>query len=106
MPTKKELEEQIVSLKDMLKKANDKLKETINATEPDLGDNPYRAIGLFKKDKVYKFARIDYNPSTGACKIFSMADASRVPEAAHMAEYNLEEVITEEIIKRLREEDA
>lgn len=101
MPTKKELEEQIVSLKDMLKKAGDELKTRLNDVEPDLGDNPYRAVGLFKDGTKYKFARIDYNPENNACKIVSIEDAARIPEAAHLAKHNLEEVIDEEIFKRL-----
>lgn len=106
MPTKKELEEQVVSLKGMLKKVNEELKTRLNDVEPDLGDNPYRAIGLFKVGKEYKLARIDYNPENNASKVVSIDNASRVPEAAHMAKHSLEEAVEEEIIKRLEKDNA
>ncbi len=106
MPTKKELEEQNMTLKNKIKELNKQLKESFNVKEPELGDKPYRAIGLFKDGKAYKFAKIDYNPETKASKIISLEDASRVPEAAHMAKYNLEEIISDEIIARLEEDYA
>lgn len=106
MATKKELEEQVVSLKEMLKKVNEELKTRLNDVEPELGDRPHKALGLFKDGKNYKLVTIDYNPENNACKVVSMEDASRVPEAAHMAKHNLEEAVEEQIIKRLEEDYA
>ena len=105
MATKKELEDQVKQLKEKIKDLTNELKVSLSPKEDaDLGERPHRAIGLFKDKEAYKFARIDYNPETKATVFTSIEDASRVPDAAHLAKYNLEEIITDEIIARLEED--
>lgn len=106
MPTKKELEEQVVSLKGMLKKLNEELTTKLNDVEPDLGNKPYTALGLFKDNDKYKSIQIAYNPENNACKVINVENASRVPEASHMAKFNFEELVEDLIIKRIEDDDA
>jgi len=101
MATKKELEEQIKVLKGKIKQLSSELKEASSATNEDLGDNPQRALGLFKKNNKYHLARIDYNPETGAAELFSVADADRNPRSPELATFRFDEVAQEEIFERL-----
>ena len=78
-----------------------------SSKQADLGDNPQRALGLFKDEKGhYKFAKIDYDPSTGATLFVEQLDAARVPDAVHLAKFNFEELIDDEIINKLEPENA
>lgn len=78
-----------------------------SSKQEDLGDDPQRALGLFKdKNGHYQFAKIDYNPETGGTLFIERLEASRVPNAVHMAKFNFEELIDEEIISKLEEESV
>ena len=100
MPTKKEMEDQLKVLKGTIKQLKSELKEVSSATNEDLGDNPERALGLFKKDGRYQIARIDYNPDTGAAEIFSVADSDKNPLSMELATFRFDETAQEEIFER------
>jgi hypothetical protein len=100
MATKKELEEQLKTLKGKLKEALDQLKEATNKVDPDLGDSPQRALGLFY-DNGYKFARIDYNPETKSAELVSVEEASKVPDSMDLAKFEFENTVLEEIFNKL-----
>lgn len=106
MPTKKEQEEIIKSLKEKLKEVTSAWKEALDSKKGELGENPYTAIGLYKDDTGYKIARIAFNPENGSSEVISQTDASRVPEAYHLATHNLDKIITEEILPRLEKYNA
>ena len=100
MATKKELEEQLKTLKGKLKDALEQLKEASNKVDPDLGDSPHRALGLFY-DNGYKFARIDYNPDTKSALLVSVEEASKVPDSMDLAKFEFENTVLEEIFNKL-----
>ncbi len=100
MATKKELEEQLKTLKAKLKEALDQYKEASNKVDPNLGDNPHRALGLFY-DEGYKFARIDYNPETKSAELVSIEKASKVPNSMDLAKFEFENTVLKEIFNRL-----
>jgi hypothetical protein len=99
--TKAELEVQIKTLKSKLKELAKEFKDAVTVGDADLGDNPYRALGLFTEKGDYKLVRFDYNPDTKAVKFVSVEDASRVPSAPHLAKFELQRILSEEVIQKL-----
>lgn len=106
MPTKAELEDQVKTLKGKLRDLAKELKESVAVKGDGLGDNPYTALGLFKDNGAYKFARVQYNPETKVAEIMSITDASRVPSSADLAKFNFEETVQEEIFSRVEKKDV
>jgi hypothetical protein len=98
MPTKLELEQQVKVLKEKLKEVTSELKDSVAMKKDDLGDNPYRALSIFLKDKKYMIARIDYNPENGVTRLVDVSPASKLPEAFHMAKFVFDEAVQVEII--------
>lgn len=103
MATKKELEEQVKLLKKALKEAKEAFTEVSNKVDPDLGDSPKRALGLFFDGEGYKFAKIDYNPDTKSAELVSIDDASKVPLSVDLAKFEFENTVLAEIFNKLGE---
>jgi hypothetical protein len=103
MATKKELEEQMKTLKATIKELSGKLKESLNKTTPDLGESPRLALGLFFDGEAYKVARINYNPETKSTELLGIEDASRVPHSADLAKFEVRRLLQEDIFNKLGE---
>ena len=103
--TKAQLEDQIDLLKDKVRNLSKDLNASLTAPTGDLGEKPHKAFGLFKDDSGHhKFAKFLYNPETKVVEFEAIDDASRVPLSPDLAKFNLEELISDEIFKRLEED--
>ena len=89
-----------------MKELTKEIKESLSIKSGELGNNTYRALGLYTEGKNHKIARFDFNPETKVVEFVSVEDASRIPEARHMAKFSFEKIIFEEVFKKLEENDV
>jgi hypothetical protein len=104
MSTKKELEDQIKTLKDKIKSLHSDLKESFASASSEVGEHPLTALGLVKIEGVYKIVRVLYNPLTKTTKLDSIFDADKNTKSAELATFRFDEKVQEEIFSKMNNE--
>jgi hypothetical protein len=99
--TKAKLEEENRLLRSKVEDLAEKLKTVHTKNTDELGESPELALGLYKKDNQYFFAKILFDPDTETSKVTELHHASKIPGAAHLAQHNAEKYLVDVIFSHI-----